>query len=137
MIRRPPRSTRTATLFPYTTLFRSKAFLERADARFKQSEESAGQNLKALLNPVHERLQKYEDAVGKVEAERRDAFGMLNGQIAAMRAGNERVSRAAATPVNELRNAPQARRRRGEPPLRHLLKTSGSSDPTDIQTKRT
>src|SRR3546814_10223593 len=24
MIRRPPRSTRTATLFPYTTLFRSK-----------------------------------------------------------------------------------------------------------------
>src|SRR3546814_15260418 len=25
MTRRPPRSTRTATLFPYTTLFRSKA----------------------------------------------------------------------------------------------------------------
>src|SRR3546814_10356580 len=27
MIRRPPRSTRTDTLFPYTTLFRSFAFL--------------------------------------------------------------------------------------------------------------
>src|SRR3546814_3471224 len=27
MIRRPPRSTRTDTLFPYTTLFRSGAFL--------------------------------------------------------------------------------------------------------------
>src|SRR3546814_2744588 len=27
-----------------------KAFLERADARFKQSEESAGQNLKALVD---------------------------------------------------------------------------------------
>src|SRR3546814_18220720 len=26
MIRRPPRSTRTYTLFPYTTLFRSRAF---------------------------------------------------------------------------------------------------------------
>src|SRR3546814_16717449 len=26
MIRRPPRSTRTDTLFPYTTLFRSEAF---------------------------------------------------------------------------------------------------------------
>src|SRR3546814_5606190 len=114
MIRRPPRSTRTATLFPYTTLFRSKAFLERADARFKQSEESAGQNLKALLNPVHERLQKYEDAVGKVEAERRDAFGMLNGQIAAMREGTERVSSEAAKLVNALRNAPKARGRWGE-----------------------
>src|SRR3546814_17462597 len=32
MIRRPPRSTRTDTLFPYTTLFRSPAqFARRAD----------------------------------------------------------------------------------------------------------
>src|SRR3546814_8625447 len=32
MIRRPPRSTRTATLFPYTTLFRSEArYVEVAD----------------------------------------------------------------------------------------------------------
>src|SRR3546814_20308648 len=29
MIRRPPRSTRTDTLFPYTTLFRSKDFAPR------------------------------------------------------------------------------------------------------------
>src|SRR3546814_1536968 len=28
MIRRPPRSTRTDTLFPYTTLFRSRLFQE-------------------------------------------------------------------------------------------------------------
>src|SRR3546814_13511760 len=28
MIRRPPRSTRTDTLFPYTTLFRSQYFVE-------------------------------------------------------------------------------------------------------------
>src|SRR3546814_11714518 len=31
MIRRPPRSTRTDTLFPYTTLFRSDASFLRAD----------------------------------------------------------------------------------------------------------
>src|SRR3546814_20278079 len=30
MIRRPPRSTRTYTLFPYTTLFRSPRFRSRA-----------------------------------------------------------------------------------------------------------
>src|SRR3546814_17838822 len=30
MIRRPPRSTRTDTLFPYTTLFRSPALLAEA-----------------------------------------------------------------------------------------------------------
>src|SRR3546814_18034789 len=30
MIRRPPRSTRTDTLFPYTTLFRSETSMNRA-----------------------------------------------------------------------------------------------------------
>src|SRR3546814_20435991 len=33
MIRRPPRSTRTDTLFPYTTLFRSQAFAAAKRAR--------------------------------------------------------------------------------------------------------
>src|SRR3546814_18506356 len=33
MIRRPPKSTRTDTLFPYTTLFRSKAFAAGADIK--------------------------------------------------------------------------------------------------------
>src|SRR3546814_15953301 len=32
MIRRPPRSTRTDTLFPYTTLFRSRS-IRRSDAQ--------------------------------------------------------------------------------------------------------
>src|SRR3546814_14493629 len=35
MIRRPPRSTRTDTLFPYTTLFRSHAVLDLPSRRFK------------------------------------------------------------------------------------------------------
>src|SRR3546814_16598895 len=33
MIRRPPRSTRTDTLFPYTTLFRSRIAVEFRDVR--------------------------------------------------------------------------------------------------------
>src|SRR3546814_17202724 len=36
MIRRPPRSTRTDTLFPYTTLFRSLALCVDADGRAAQ-----------------------------------------------------------------------------------------------------
>src|SRR3546814_14245463 len=35
MIRRPPRSTRTDTLFPYTTLFRSARFLQLSLAQDK------------------------------------------------------------------------------------------------------
>ena len=69
-----------------------KTFLERADARFRQSEETAGQNLKSMLQPVSDRLQRYEEGVAKVEAERRDAFGDLKGQIEQMRLGQEKVS---------------------------------------------
>src|SRR3546814_17244559 len=49
MIRRPPRSTRTDTLFPYTTLFRSDATLDRLDlvddfhrADFRRAGQGAG-----------------------------------------------------------------------------------------------
>src|SRR3546814_20250112 len=37
MIRRPPRSTRTDTLFPYTTLFRSRDGREEADALLQRN----------------------------------------------------------------------------------------------------
>ncbi|RJT26405.1 DNA recombination protein RmuC [Chakrabartia godavariana] len=112
-----------------------KQFLERAEARFRQSEETTGQGLKALLQPVHERLQKYEEQVSKVEAERRDAFGLLHGQIAAMREGTERVSSEAAKLVNALRNAPKARGRWGEQQLRNVLESCGLSDHVDFVTE--
>jgi DNA recombination protein RmuC len=112
-----------------------RQFLERADARFKQSEETAGQGLKALLQPVHERLAKYEETVSKVEAERQSAFGLLAGQISEMRAGTERVSGEAAKLVNALRNAPKARGRWGEQQLRNVLENCGLAEYTDFQTE--
>jgi DNA recombination protein RmuC len=110
-------------------------FLKRADQRFKQSEESSGKELKALLQPVHDRLERYETTVQKVEAERRDAFGLLAGQIDAMRTGTERVSAEAAKLVNALRNAPKARGRWGEQQLRNVLETCGLSEHCDFATE--
>src|SRR3546814_885684 len=53
MIRRPPRSTRTDTLFPYTTLFRSdRGQLEAADAGALENflkESSEGAVIKGML----------------------------------------------------------------------------------------
>ena len=112
-----------------------KQFLERADARFKQSEEVSGSNLKALLQPVHERLQKYEETVSKVESERKDAFGLLTGHIEAMKSGTERVSAEAAKLVNALRNAPKARGRWGEQQLRNVLESCGLSEHADFATE--
>ena len=112
-----------------------EAFLKRADDRFRQSEETAGKELKSLLQPVHERLERYETTVQKVEAERRDAFGILAGQIEAMRSGTERVSAEAAKLVNALRNAPKARGRWGEQQLRNVLETCGLSEHCDFATE--
>jgi DNA recombination protein RmuC len=112
-----------------------EAFLKRAEQRFRQSEENTGSNIKALLQPVHDRLQRYEETVTKVEAERRDAFGLLAGQIDAMRSGTERVSAEAAKLVNALRNAPKARGRWGEQQLRNVLETCGLSEHCDFATE--
>ena len=112
-----------------------KQFLERADQRFRQSEESAGTSLKALLQPVHDRLQRYEDAVTKVEEERRKDFGLLTGHIEAMKSGTERVSAEAAKLVNALRNAPKARGRWGEQQLRNVLESCGLTEHCDFETE--
>ncbi len=112
-----------------------KQFLERADQRFKESEATSGNNLKALLQPVHERLQKYEETVSKVESERKDAFGLLTGHIEAMKSGTERVSAEAAKLVNALRNAPKARGRWGEQQLRNVLESCGLSEHSDFATE--
>src|SRR3546814_18943724 len=55
MIRRPPRSTRTYTLFPYTTLFRSQAQVGAEDvavggAVVEAAHEVAGQAHEPLLH---------------------------------------------------------------------------------------
>src|SRR3546814_11937388 len=49
MIRRPPRSTRTDTLFPYTTLFRSQLVAELADAFVVQQITIAPQHEAGLI----------------------------------------------------------------------------------------
>src|SRR3546814_4697102 len=57
MIRRPPRSTRTDTLFPYTTLFRSCPWHRRTAAgRGSSSYPSACPKSRWLIPPCRERL---------------------------------------------------------------------------------
>ncbi len=107
-------------------------FLDRAQQRFTESERVQGQKLSALLQPVNDRLARYEEGVRKVEDERRSAFGELKGQIEGMRVGQERVSSEAAKLVNALRNAPKARGRWGEQQLRNVLESCGLAEHTDF-----
>lgn len=110
-------------------------FIERADQRFKQSEETSGQALKSLLQPVNERLLRYEESVAKVEKDRSEAYGNLQGLMESMRVGQESVRAEAAKLGNSLRNGPKARGRWGEQQLRNVLETCGLSEHADFQTE--
>src|SRR3546814_14048893 len=52
MIRRPPRSTRTDTLFPYTTLFRSVLLIGAADDEIEGADTAAGETGEAIVEAV-------------------------------------------------------------------------------------
>ena len=107
-------------------------FLKRAEERFKQSEEAGEAKIKALLNPVGERLKQYEQQVETLEKQRVDAFGQLTGLIQSMREGQEQVRREAQRLGNSLTNAPKARGRWGERALQNLLEQCGLAEHTDF-----
>lgn len=112
-----------------------EAFLTRAEARFAESEKASSERIKTVLAPVGERLQAYEQQVSALEKSRVDAFGMLQGQIEAIRTGAEQVRAEAARLGNSLRNAPKARGRWGEQQLRNVLEQCGLAEHTDFVTE--
>src|SRR3546814_12668167 len=107
MIRRPPRSTRTDTLFPYTTLFRSYASLEDGfDAYLASFSGKSRSTLKRKLRKLAERSGGILDirsfrAPEDVDAFHRDARGVsaksYQGRLLAAEIGRascrERVGR--------------------------------------------
>jgi DNA recombination protein RmuC len=109
-----------------------KTFLERAEARFRQSEEAGEAKIKALLSPVGDKLASYEKQVAELEAKRTDAFGQLAGLIQSMREGQEQVRREAQRLGNSLTNAPKARGRWGERALQNVLEQCGLAEHTDF-----
>jgi DNA recombination protein RmuC len=109
-----------------------EVLLERAKQRFAESEDKNEARIKALLEPVGQRLASYEAQVGKLEKERVDAFGQLGGLIQSLREGQEQVRAEAARLGNSLTNAPKARGRWGERALQNVLEQCGLSEHTDF-----
>jgi len=107
-------------------------FLKQAGERFGHAEKSSEEKLKALLQPVGDRLKKYEDQVTALEEKRANAFTSLNTQIEQMRLGQEEVRREAQRLGNSLTNAPKARGRWGERALQNVLEQCGLSQHTDF-----
>lgn len=107
-------------------------FIADAAERFGNSEKANKEAVANLLKPVTDRLEKYEQHVGALEAQRTDAFSKLHQQIETMRLGQEEVRREAQRLGNSLTNAPKARGRWGERALQNLLEQCGLAQHTDF-----
>jgi DNA recombination protein RmuC len=110
-------------------------FMKRAAERFGSSEKANKEAVAALLEPVNQRLKRYEDQVETLEKQRVDAFGQLTGLIEGMRVGQEEIRREAQRLGNSLTNAPKARGRWGERALQNVLEQCGLSEHTDFITE--
>src|SRR3546814_1044415 len=139
MIRRPPRSTRTDTLFPYTTLFRSPVLLR--DRRYRRTGQAQGTACTAATGRAgaHARAARGADhpaalpeqgpagpalsaPVGQAAAQGRDGGGaadpaLLPGLVlpdpgAAARAQRAAAGRCAAAQLRLLGTVGHRRRRR-------------------------
>src|SRR3546814_10620245 len=93
MIRRPPRSTRTDTLFPYTTLFRSAAFAPGIDRPVRQRLHAAAEGA------GRERLRAgvAVAAAGPADLRERDGVAVGVGQVG--RRGHGQYAVAAGEPA--------------------------------------
>ncbi len=110
-------------------------FLKQAEERFGHAGKQNEEKLKALLQPVHDTLQRHGEHVSKIERDRTESYGNLTGLIEAMRTGQEAVRSEAARLVNSLRAAPKARGRWGEQQLRNVLESCGLTEHCDFQTE--
>src|SRR3546814_682633 len=85
MIRRPPRSTRTDTLFPYTTLFRSALFEHHVDRDDEQHDpardaETVEVDVQEAQQRFAEHREKYEDQPGDDDGANRHRPALLRAR---------------------------------------------------------
>src|SRR3546814_10264261 len=78
MIRRPPRSTRTDTLFPYTTLFRSpKEIISLVPALFLVEAELDSMEPKAYTNASKQRGGRSEEHTSELQSLMRISYAVF------------------------------------------------------------
>src|SRR3546814_11759681 len=88
MIRRPPRSTRTDTLFPDTTLFRSAADRARID----EDERAFAIGIDALFGPLDHAVRPVVDRHGPARAVIEAGAGSAADRTAVFEAGSCKVA---------------------------------------------
>src|SRR3546814_16701777 len=78
MIRRPPRSTRTDTLFPYTTLFRSRQTdEERLELKTSRDKARSALALIGRVQPHLDRVKRSEEHTSELQSLMRTSYAVF------------------------------------------------------------
>src|SRR3546814_11038131 len=77
MIRRPPRSTRTDTLFPYTTLFRSRRIQQQAVDRDRAFVVQLGMGHRGTVDLGLEHVQRSEEHTSELQSLMRISYAVF------------------------------------------------------------
>src|SRR3546814_14693159 len=131
MIRRPPNSTRTDTLFPYTTLFRSSSprltETPGSEVPIILTEPSALQNIADTANRLLERLDKVlsEENVERI-AGTLENIQSLTGSIADQREDLSDLIVTARTASEQPNTTPDNTTRPLHPPHRHFVRPTNA-----------
>ena len=116
----------------------SEQFLQLAKETFSVSQTEIGGNfeksqvqLKGLLEPMKDLLQKQQESAGKQETTRAAAFAAIEQQIKGLVHGNATLAEKTSQLVTALRR-PDTRGRWGETQLRNLVELAGMTERCDF-----
>jgi DNA recombination protein RmuC len=120
-----------ATLSSEALRANTEQFLNLADTKLREAQESArgelGQRQQAisqLLTPLQELLAKYESGLRQMELERQGAYSGLTEQVKQLAVSQDQLKKETQNLVTALR-APQTRGRWGEMQLRRVVEMAG------------
>lgn len=91
----------------------------------------------ALVRPLKESLDRYDEQIHAIEKSRESAYGSLTEQLRALSAANEQLQKQTGSLENVLKGGPQVRGRWGEMTLRRVAELAGMSDRCDFVEQQT
>ncbi len=122
----------------------NRAFIELAKSAFEtvQAEargdlESRQKEIGALVSPLKETLDRYQDRVQQMELAREKAYGSLEEQLRTLSSANQQLQKEAGTLASALKGGPQVRGRWGEMTLRRAAELAGMAVRCDFAEQET
>jgi len=109
----------------------SEVLKEARDEFIKQAEPKIGEHVR----PLREALQRYERAIGEIEAKREKAYGGIAGILDMLKQGQVALTRETGSLVSALKS-PTARGKWGEVTLERVVEVAGMSKYCDFETQR-